>query len=265
MNYPLISILSVFKNDKKMLKLVMNSVLEQNYPYVEHIIMDGASTDGSADLLKQYEEKYKQKGYGFVWKSEEDRNASHAYNKAAAILKGDYFIQFSNVFVSENSLKFLAEEIIDSGCNGVAAGYIFQKNGQVTRRWSGKQLPWRWGWMCATETFLVSSKSLAKYTLAEESFKRSYDYNFQLSLFTDPDFTIKSVPVPVTIFIAGGESNSGIRNNLKCIKYDYIALKNHKVFFPIFTVLGKCMMAFFGYLLASRSKLSPELDKKTHE
>jgi glycosyltransferase len=254
-NFPLISVLSVFKNDKAMLKLVMDSILEQNYPKVEHIIFDGDSTDGSADLLMEYEAKYLLKGYVLKWKSEKDRNSEEAFTKAARIVKGDYFIQFMNVFVSENSLAILAHEIITNNYDGVCGGYIYQKNGIITRRWSGKQLPWRLGWMCATETLLLRSSILKKYLIADEFFSSSSDYNFQLSLFTDRNIQIKSLQIPITIFIAGGQSNGGITNNLKSIKWDFIALKAHKISFPWFTSLCKCFIAFFAYLFAPRTKL----------
>ncbi|MDR1871949.1 MAG: glycosyltransferase [Deltaproteobacteria bacterium] len=256
MNSPLISILSAFKNDIKMLKLVMDSVLEQNYPKVEHVIIDGESTDGSVDLLKEYESKYFLKGYLLVWKSEKDNNSSEAYNKAAGIASGAYFIQFTNLFVSDNSLKTIVDLLVNGGYHGVAGGYIYLRNGRIIRRWSGKQLPWRLGWMAATETFLISRTVLEKYEIADPAFKRSSDYNFQLSLFLDPKIIVKSFNIPITLFISGGESNGGFMNNLKSIYWDYIALRNHKVKFAFFTSFCKCIHAFFGYLLAPRTIIS---------
>lgn len=58
----LISILSTFYNDREMLVRTLDSVLGQSYQKIEHVVTDGGSIDGSVEVLKEYEEKYKKVG-----------------------------------------------------------------------------------------------------------------------------------------------------------------------------------------------------------
>jgi len=79
--YPKISVITVSYNQGRFIKDTIESVLGQNYPNFEHIVMDGGSTDETLDILKSYPH--------LIWKSEKDRGQTHALNKAFSIASGD--------------------------------------------------------------------------------------------------------------------------------------------------------------------------------
>lgn len=81
-HYPLISIITPSYNQGKFIERTIKSVLNQNYPNLEYIVMDGGSTDGTLDVLKKYENK-------ITWVSEPDNGQTHAINKGFKIAKGD--------------------------------------------------------------------------------------------------------------------------------------------------------------------------------
>lgn len=86
--YPLISILCAVRNDERFIRETLNTVVSQTYPNIELIIMDGASTDRTAAIARQYAERYTNPRITVV--SESDRGQWHALEKALALSKGEY-------------------------------------------------------------------------------------------------------------------------------------------------------------------------------
>jgi glycosyltransferase involved in cell wall biosynthesis len=85
MKTPKFSVVTVSYNQCRFLKQTLDSVLSQTYPEVEYIVIDGGSTDGSADLIRAYAERLD------YWVSEPDRGQSHALNKGFEQATGDIF------------------------------------------------------------------------------------------------------------------------------------------------------------------------------
>lgn len=80
---PLVSIVTVVRNAAPTLPRAAQSVLLQDYPEVEYIIVDGKSTDGTLDVIKRLEERLA------VWLSEQDLGISDAFNKGIALARGE--------------------------------------------------------------------------------------------------------------------------------------------------------------------------------
>src|SRR5882757_9976790 len=80
-DWPLVSVVTPSYNQARFLRRTVNSVLGQDYPHVEYIVIDGGSNDGSAEVLRSY-------GGRFRWESEPDRGQSDAINKGFAVCHG---------------------------------------------------------------------------------------------------------------------------------------------------------------------------------
>lgn len=86
---PLVSVITVVRNGAAHIAEAINSVVVQDYPNIEHIVIDGGSTDGTQEIIERNRSKLA------YYVSEPDRGISHAWNKGVAVAKGDY-IAFLN-------------------------------------------------------------------------------------------------------------------------------------------------------------------------
>jgi glycosyltransferase involved in cell wall biosynthesis len=84
-DWPRISIVTPSYNQGQFLEETIRSVLLQNYPNLQYIVMDGGSTDGSVEIIKKYEP------WIDFWLSEKDRGQSHAINKGLERCNGVWF------------------------------------------------------------------------------------------------------------------------------------------------------------------------------
>lgn len=116
--FPKISIVTPSYNQGRYLEEAILSVINQKYPHVEHIIIDGGSTDNSVEIIKKYE---KHLAY---WVSEPDKGQSDAINKGLSRCTGSFFNWLnSDDLLCENSLYNLARTISECNCD-VVCGFL---------------------------------------------------------------------------------------------------------------------------------------------
>jgi len=84
LSWPRISIITPSFNQAAFLERTILSVLDQGYPNLEYIVIDGGSTDGSVDIIKRYQERLA------YWASEPDRGQVHAINKGLRMATGEW-------------------------------------------------------------------------------------------------------------------------------------------------------------------------------
>jgi glycosyltransferase involved in cell wall biosynthesis len=104
--FPKISIITPSYNQAEFLERTIRSVIDQDYPNLEYIVIDGGSTDGSVDILKKYSRHFA------YWVSEPDQGQSAAINKGIKIATGELIAwQNSDDIYYPNTFRSLVANI----------------------------------------------------------------------------------------------------------------------------------------------------------
>ncbi len=127
MNYPLITIITPSFNQAKFIEQTILSVINQDYPKLEYIIIDGGSTDGTVDIIRKYE---KHLAY---WISEKDNGQSAAINKGLKNATGEIVNWLnSDDYYEKDALSKVANGFAKPDINVVSGrGRLFRESGTV--------------------------------------------------------------------------------------------------------------------------------------
>jgi glycosyltransferase involved in cell wall biosynthesis len=113
---PLVSVVTPSLNQGAYVEETIRSVLEQDYPRVEHIVVDGGSTDGTLDVLRRYPL--------VRWISEPDRGQADAVNKGFALARGEIFGWLnSDDFYLPGAIAAAVDVLLETGCGMVHGGW----------------------------------------------------------------------------------------------------------------------------------------------
>jgi glycosyltransferase involved in cell wall biosynthesis len=88
--YPLVSIITVSYNSQKTIGKTIRSVLDQSYPSIEYILVDGSSKDDTVSVISSFESMFRQKAYAYKWICEPDNGIYDAFNKGLSLATGEY-------------------------------------------------------------------------------------------------------------------------------------------------------------------------------
>jgi glycosyltransferase involved in cell wall biosynthesis len=135
---PKITIITPSFNQGKYLEQTITSVLNQNYPNLEYIIIDGGSTDNSVEIIKKYTSKLA------FWLSEPDMGQTDAINKGLKIATGEIFSWLnSDDFYEPNSLFKIGEYFLKNQSALIICGKcnVFNESEGVLRITQGIQKP----------------------------------------------------------------------------------------------------------------------------
>lgn len=203
-----ITIITVCYNEKNRLKDTIESVLAQTYFNIEYLIIDGASTDGTLELLQEYaKNKY------IVFYSEKDNGIYDAMNRGISKSSGDYII-----FINAGDLlydKYVIEKIVHFIENSHRDSIYYGKTCLVYAdglvqiedffKWDGtlKEKVFN-GTMPCHQSIIAPKKSLTNHFFSEE-YKIRADYEWLVSSICN-GYECISIPVIICHFDATGTS-----------------------------------------------------------
>lgn len=234
-----ISIITVCYNSEETITDTIASVASQQYSNREHIIVDGASRDGTMDIVKHAPSVAR-----FV--SEPDSGIYDAMNKGLKLATGDVIglLNADDFYANDTILSQVAEVFKDPDVHACYADLVYVDQcdtSRVIRYWKSRDFKpglFKRGWMPAHPTFFVRKKIYDELGDFDLEFKLQAD--FELTMRFLEIYRIRSKYIP-SVFIKmriGGVSNSSLKNIIKGNIEAYRACKkNHLAITPLFSVL----------------------------
>ena len=209
------SIITVCFNSVKTIRNTIDSVLSQDYPDIEYIIVDGGSSDGTLDIIQQYKEKI-----SFVV-SEPDNGIYDAMNKGIGMATGDIvgMLNSDDVYTDTHVVTDLVNAMENANVDSVFADlvYVDQSDMNSVRRYynSAKWSPnrFRFGWMPAHPTFFIKREWYTRCGLFSLDYNIAADFEMLVRLLYRGKATYVYVPRPVVKMRTGGLSTRGLKQS----------------------------------------------------
>ena len=212
-----ITIITVSFNSYNTIGDTLKSVSSQNYAEIEHIVIDGASTDETMKIVER--------GGAHLARvvSEKDSGIYDAMNKGLSLATGDVvgFLNSDDIFATSSSVSSIAEAFEDRAVDGVFGDLVFvdPKNvDRISRFWRpGPHLPGACarGWMAPHPTFYVRRCVLDRVGGFDLDYKLQADFDLMLRLLEKDRITTQYVPEVLVRMRMGGATTGSIRNIIK--------------------------------------------------
>lgn len=210
-----ISIITSTFNSGKTVADTLESVRDQTHGDIEHILIDGGSTDDTNDIIKRYPHVSKHL-------SEKDKGIYDGLNKGLKAATGDFvgFLHSDDYFVS----KTVVEEIVaflstNPNLDGAYGNIVFveDKGGKIIRKYNSRK--WQFndfkkGKMPAHPSFFARKSVYDAYSFNLD-YRIAADFDQMLRCFSDDDFHFDYHGITTTCMRMGGASTDGIKSNLK--------------------------------------------------
>lgn len=175
------SVITIVRNGKPFVAQTISSVLSQDYLNFEYIVIDGASTDGTVDLIRQQEARISK------WVSEPDQGIADAFNKGLSFATGDYvlFLNSDDMLAGANVLEKMARKIKQAGFPALIYGdcdVLERESGEVLYRASIQYSPTqlRLGQMLPHPSMFAQRACFEKCGVFDTKFKIGMDYEWLL-------------------------------------------------------------------------------------
>lgn len=247
-----VSLILTSYNCKENIKRTLKSIEGQDYPVIEVVIVDGASTDGTVDVIKEFAENTK---YKCKWISEKDNGLYDAMNKGFKLSTGDVMAFFNDLFLAPNAVSLLMEAMEKDDCDGVHADLIYaDENNKVKRYWKMGQGTLKQGWLPGHPTLYLKREVYEKYGLYNTSYKCSADYEFMIRMLKDGTVKLAYVPVTIIRMFYGGTSTGGAGSYMVSLREGHQALKIHGIRWAWWIDLRRTIKVLMQFIKAKQYK-----------
>ena len=244
--FPKVSVVTTTYNDIENLKRILAEVKKQTYPNIEHIIVDGGSTDGTVDLLKELEEKEPGR---ISWMSEKDNGIYDAINKGICMATGDIVGCCFDQYADEGVLMRMVEIMEKEGTDGVHGDLCYMDGDRIVRKWHQGQGVIRSGWMPGHPTLYLKKEVYDRFGLYRTDYRISGDYEFMVRILYRKEVTLSYLPEILIYMSHGGTSTNSLGAYVESMMEGHRALVENHVPFAWVTDLCRVVRVLSQFVI----------------
>ncbi len=249
-NPPKVTIITVCYNSGLTIRDTIQSVLIQNYPNIEYIIIDGKSQDNTMEIVNEHQGKISQVV------SAPDRGIYDAMNKGISLATGEIigFLNSDDVYVDDKVVSNLIEVMIKAKSDSVFADLLIvaPKNiSKVIRYYDSSKFnpsKFRFGWMPAHPTFFIKRKFYETSGLFSLEYKIAADFEILIRFLYKARASYTYLPQVVIKMRSGGMSTSSWKHSWVLNREIVAACRKNGIWTSLPIVLLKIPMKLLGLI-----------------
>lgn len=244
-----VTIITVTYNSALYLEQCIQSVIGQHYHDIEHIIIDGGSTDGTLEIIQRYKSHIAQ------WVSEPDHGMYDAINKGMRLANGDVIgtLNSDDILAGRDVISAVVNSFNNYHVDAVYGDIVYvqpSNTDKVWRVWKGCQYnrnKFKYGWMPAHPSFYIRKNLVEKCGFYETHFYSAADYEFMTRYLYYFQVKARYLPKLIVKMRSGGMSNGSISRRLRANRRDYLAMKKNHIPFALIVSILKPLSKLYQY------------------
>lgn len=247
MNSLKITVITATYNSGATIADTLNSVVSQTYSNIEHIIVDGKSSDNTIDIVRSFADKYRSRGMELKWISEKDNGIYDAMNKGINLADGEVIglLNSDDFYSASNILSKVAEVFSKAKKEGnkldaVYGDIHYVKSDNLhkcVRYYSSagfKRWKMRLGFMPAHPSFYCRRETYRQHGLYDTDFRIAADFEQLLRLIFIHGITTSYIKADFVTMRTGGASSSGFSSHRRIYSEHRKAYRKNGVYSNFF-------------------------------
>ncbi|HUF21590.1 MAG TPA: glycosyltransferase family 2 protein [Burkholderiales bacterium] len=236
-----LSVVTVCRNARDTIGAALDSIHGQTHADLEHIVIDGASADGTLEILESRRDRIAK------LVSEPDAGLYYAMNKGIFAATGDYlgFLNSDDVYQDGHALERVAAALSSGNPDSAHADLVyvhFSDPGRVLRYWKSKPYEpgmFEAGWHPAHPTLFVRTSILQELGGFDTRYRYHADFDLMVRLFIERRISSTYIPRVLVRMRSGGHTNRSVRNVYRGNRESYVIAKRFGVASTPFWVVKK--------------------------
>jgi glycosyltransferase involved in cell wall biosynthesis len=236
-----VSIITAVLNRVETIEYCIKSVLSQRYKDIEHIIIDGGSTDGTVDVIKKYKKEIS------YWVSEIDKGMYDGMNKGIRKADGHIvgILNSDDLYADDKVISTVVDEFARSEVDSVFGDLVYVKGDnlkKIVRKYRSARfdpVKMAYGWMPAHPTFFAKRVAYERYGLFKTDYEISADYELVARFLWKNRISYRYIPKVLVKMRTGGASTRNWKSNWILNKEILRACSENGISTNIFKIYSK--------------------------